>query len=56
MDTDPPVTEALPPAFNVTRPPEDVSPVPTPILMLPPVPDDAEPVDITRCPLLPLEE
>ena len=46
----------LSPATSVTRPPDDVSPLPTPILILPDVPDVADPVLTTIEPELPLDE
>jgi hypothetical protein len=53
-DIEPPVTSVLSPELTTTRPPTYVSPLPTPMLILPLVPDVAEPVRSTIAPLLPL--
>ena len=53
MDTAPPVTSVLSPAFTATRPPVFELPLPTTTLTLPPAPSVAEPVRRVIMPLLP---
>ena len=55
IDTAPPVTSVLSPAFTATRPPVDRDPLPTKTLTLPLAPDVADPERNVIIPLVPVD-